>query len=82
MIKKSLTLQGHRTSVALEKEFWDVIEDAAQSANQSLPEFLARRDQERVSKRLLQGLASYLRVWALNHVAQSQTIASEHSQNS
>ena len=30
LAKRSLTLHGHRTSLALEPEFWEVLEEMAQ----------------------------------------------------
>jgi predicted DNA-binding ribbon-helix-helix protein len=34
--KKSVSLHGHKTSVALEKAFWKVLEEAAHTQNISL----------------------------------------------
>ena len=58
--KRSFTLSGHRTSVALEPEFWAVLEESAQSAG-SLAGLVARIDRERGE----QPLASALRLAAL-----------------
>jgi predicted DNA-binding ribbon-helix-helix protein len=59
--KRSFTLSGHRTSVALEGEFWAVLEAEAMQAGQSLAAFVARAD----SKRGERPLASALRLVAL-----------------
>ncbi len=59
--KRSFTLSGHRTSVALEPEFWAVLEGEAARAKQSLAGFVAQVD----SKRGPRPLASALRIHAL-----------------
>ncbi|MGJ8561950.1 MAG: ribbon-helix-helix domain-containing protein [Alphaproteobacteria bacterium] len=63
--KRSLTLHGHRTSVALETEFWHVVDQQAEALEMSLAGLLTRIDDERVSAKSSLGLAAYLRVWAL-----------------
>ena len=59
--KRSFSLCGHRTSVALEDEFWAVLEHCARAENASLAAFVARIDAERGT----QPLASALRLAAL-----------------
>jgi predicted DNA-binding ribbon-helix-helix protein len=59
--KRSFTLSGHRTSVALEPEFWAVLEEAARAEGASLAGYVARVDSERG----LRPLASALRLAAL-----------------
>jgi predicted DNA-binding ribbon-helix-helix protein len=59
--KRSFTLSGHRTSVALENEFWAVLEAEAARTGQSLAAFVARAD----AKRAERPLASALRLVAL-----------------
>jgi predicted DNA-binding ribbon-helix-helix protein len=66
--KRSLSLHGHRTSIALEPEFWAVIENEAQKKEQSIAGLLAKLDDQRVSEKSRSGLASYLRVWAIKQV--------------
>jgi len=66
--KRSLSLHGHRTSIALEPEFWAIIEEEAQKRKQSLAGLLAEIDDRRVLEKSRSGLASYLRVWALKQV--------------
>ena len=57
--KKSFSLSGHRTSVALEAEFWAVLEDAAQGS--SLASLVGQIDAQRGTR----PLASALRLHAL-----------------
>ena len=59
--KKSFSLSGHRTSVALESEFWSVIDAEAAKAKQSLAAFVADVDKARGTR----PLASALRLTAL-----------------
>ena len=62
LIKRSLSLAGHRTSVALEPEFWAALEAAARAEGVSLAALAARVDAARDPAR---PLASALRVHAL-----------------
>ncbi|MBI1393093.1 MAG: aryl-sulfate sulfotransferase [Alphaproteobacteria bacterium] len=65
MIKKSIAIAGHRTSIALEAEFWRAIEELAAREGLTLAAFVARLDEARVKDGPTSGLASYLRVAAL-----------------
>jgi predicted DNA-binding ribbon-helix-helix protein len=60
--KRSFSLSGHRTSVALEVEFWAIIESEAARAKQSLAGFVADIDKSRGTR----PLASALRLTALD----------------
>lgn len=60
--KRSLLLAGHATSVALEPEFWSVLEDMAKARNLSLAGLIAALDAERGRR----PLASACRVAALS----------------
>jgi predicted DNA-binding ribbon-helix-helix protein len=60
--KRSLLLAGHATSVALEPEFWAVLEVMAGARNLSLAGLIATLDAERGRR----PLASACRVAALN----------------
>jgi predicted DNA-binding ribbon-helix-helix protein len=61
--KRSLSLAGHRTSVALEPEFWAVLEQAA--APGSLAALVALQDAARAETG--EPLASQLRLFALRY---------------
>lgn len=62
LIKRSFSLTGHRTSVALEEEFWDALRDVAAARGQTLSALVAEVDAARAPGR---PLASALRVVAL-----------------
>jgi predicted DNA-binding ribbon-helix-helix protein len=61
LIKRSLSLDGHATSVALEAAFWAVIDDYARRQNRSLASVVGEIDAARGQT----SLASALRVWTL-----------------
>jgi len=71
MIKRSLSIHGHRTSLALEAEFWDVIDTAVADSGKSFARFIRDLDDIRTANGTEQNLASYLRVWVLK-TAQNQ----------
>jgi len=60
--KRSILLSGHATSVALEPEFWAVIDEMAQIRGQSLAALIADLDAGRAGR----PLASACRVAALD----------------
>jgi len=62
LVKRSFALAGHRTSVALEAEFWEALETAAAARGTTLARLVAQVDQDRGSER---PLASSLRIFAL-----------------
>jgi predicted DNA-binding ribbon-helix-helix protein len=62
LIKRSFSLAGHRTSVALEQEFWTALMHIAASRQQTLTALVAATDAQRDPVR---PLASALRVLAL-----------------
>ena len=59
--KRSFSLAGHRTSVALEPEFWAVIYAAALAQGKALAALVAQIDASRGQR----PLASALRLYAL-----------------
>lgn len=69
MKKRSVTLGGHRTSILLEPQFWDAIERAARLRGVSLARLIAGIDADRVKDESAEGLASALRVFALQEAS-------------
>jgi predicted DNA-binding ribbon-helix-helix protein len=63
--KRSFSLSGHRTSVALEAEFWAVIDTEAQKSGKSLAGYVQNIDAMRGAR----PLASALRLAALEAAA-------------
>lgn len=66
--KRSMRIAGHRTSLALEQEFWEALERIARARAQSLPMLIASVDEGR-SKTDDDGssLASAVRVFVLQN---------------
>jgi predicted DNA-binding ribbon-helix-helix protein len=62
LIKRSFSLVDHRTSVALEQEFWAALTHIAASRQQTVTALVAEADAQRPEGR---PLASALRVFAL-----------------
>jgi predicted DNA-binding ribbon-helix-helix protein len=62
--KRSLSLAGHRTSVALEPEFWSVLEAMAEARAAGLAAVVADIDAARANR----PLASACRLAALAHL--------------
>ena len=60
LIKKSITIKRHRTSLSLEKEFWDALKIIAKIKNCSLEKLITKIDFERKTS-----LASSIRVYLL-----------------
>ena len=68
LVKRSFSLAGHRTSVALEPVFWEVLEGVAKGSGASLLGLVAGVDAGRVAG---ESLASALRVRALEGVREA-----------
>lgn len=63
-VKHSLTLNGHRTSVSLEPEFWAAFRQIAREESKPINALAAEIDANRGFER---GLASAIRVYVLRH---------------
>jgi predicted DNA-binding ribbon-helix-helix protein len=59
--KRSLTIAGHRTSVALEREFWTLLDEMAAERGTTIASLIAELDQTREGP----NLSSALRVAVL-----------------
>lgn len=64
LLKRSLLLAGHATSVALEPEFWAVLDEMAAAGGDSLAGLVTRLDEGRGAR----SLASACRLAALAHL--------------
>jgi len=62
-IKRSVNIDGHRTSVSLEDEFWDGLREIARHQNLTASALVATI----ASGRNRKNLSSELRVFVLNH---------------
>jgi len=64
-IKRSLTLNGHRTSVSLEAEFWDAFRDIAERRRVAFNALAAEIDEGRDMQI---GLATAIRLFVLSEL--------------
>ena len=62
VIKRSLTIAGHRTSVSLEPAFWEALKDIARRRDASVNALVAEIDAARTGN-----LSSAVRVFVLGH---------------
>ena len=65
MQKRSVSIAKHRTSVSLEEEFWDILDNITIENNTTIPKLL-----EIIEKKSdKQNLSSAIRVFCLNHLS-------------
>ena len=64
--KRSVSLAGHSTSIALEREFWDALEAMAGAQGLSLTVLIARIDRGRGGHPLASALRLATLRWALD----------------
>ena len=58
-LKRSLTIAGHRTSLSLEPEFWQALQECARTEKKTLAGIVGELDRTRGSR----NLSSAIRVW-------------------
>ena len=63
VVKRSVAIDGHKTSVSLEDAFWKGLKEIADNRNQSLSEVVLTIDTDR----RLGNLSSAIRVFVLHH---------------
>ena len=63
ILKKSVRINNHRTSISIEKEFWLEVVGASKKLNISLNKLITIIDEKRVSNNI--GLSSATRLWIL-----------------
>jgi predicted DNA-binding ribbon-helix-helix protein len=63
IVKRSIVILGHKTSVSLEDQFWIALKLLAQTRRQTLSEFVAAIDLEREAG----NLSSQIRLAILQH---------------
>jgi predicted DNA-binding ribbon-helix-helix protein len=69
MTKRSLTIQGHRTSIALEPVFWEALRRASAARSISMAALVADIDTARGT-----GLSSAIRVWLMEQALAGQLV--------
>ena len=58
-LKRSLTIAGHRTSLSLEPEFWQALQDTASLEKKTVASIVGEVDRTRGPR----NLSSAIRVW-------------------
>jgi len=62
-VKRSIAIEGHKTSISLEPLFWVMLKAAAEDADMPVSRLVAKIDAERIQSATPPGLASAIRVW-------------------
>ena len=68
-VKRSVQIEGHKTSISLEPIFWDMLRDAAATQGIAINALVAKIDEERIKSDTPPGLASAIRVWLVSSAA-------------
>ena len=63
IIKRSIRIGNHRTSISIENEFWIELENEAKIQKLSMSKLILKIDNERPKD--YNNLSSYIRVWIL-----------------
>ena len=71
MKKRSVSIAGHRTSISLEEEFWDLLKRSAARQGRSLASLIAQIDRDRLGKAPTRNLSSALRLFILQELQDS-----------
>jgi len=64
VVKRSIVLAGHKTSISLEEAFWNGLKDIAMRRRQTLSDLVGSIDAERKHGN---NLSSAVRLFVLNH---------------
>lgn len=63
VVKRSVVVNGHKTSVSLENEFWDALRQVAKQSNVSVARLLVEIERSRTTI----NLSSAIRIFLLNY---------------
>lgn len=77
VVKRSIVIAGHKTSVSLEDDFWNALKEIKRSNNMTLSGLVADID----VRRLHANLSSAIKIFVLHHF-RSQTHQGVHPQTS
>lgn len=76
MKKRSISIDGHRTSISLEDDFWDALQEIAQARGLSIQALIAHIEQERTAGGTdlpSENLSGAVRVMILRYYRQDST---------
>jgi predicted DNA-binding ribbon-helix-helix protein len=63
VVKRSIVVEGHKTSVSLEDEFWNALKEIASERRETLSEVVSHIDGDRTHG----NLSSSIRLFVLQH---------------
>ena len=75
VVKRSIVIDGHKTSVSLEDAFWSDLKQIALSQQATLSELVAKIDETRQQS----NLSSAIRLFVLEQVRTRGTNGSQHT---
>lgn len=64
IVKHSVTIAGHATSVSIEKPFWDLLKESAEKQNKSINQLISEIDEARSVN-----LSSAIRLYVLESLS-------------
>ncbi len=67
--KHSIEIAGHKTSISLEPQFWEILRTAAALERVPVNALVGRIDAERIASPTPPGLASAIRLWLVGWLA-------------
>ena len=83
MIKRSVSIQGHRTSISMEAPFWDCLSQIARERQLSVSALIAEIDASRTAALTAGqdqgGLSGTIRVFILNWALSRRTHPDPHN---
>lgn len=71
VVKRSIVVEGHKTSVSLEDEFWNALKEIAAERRETLSELVGHIDKDRTQG----NLSSSIRLFVLDHYRAKSAIA-------
>lgn len=79
VIKRSIVLDGHKTSVSLENEFWDALREIAVRENTALSTLVGKIDHERNSCNLSSAIRVYVFAYYRARAGKAEPLQGRHS---
>jgi predicted DNA-binding ribbon-helix-helix protein len=72
VIKRSIVIAGHKTSVSIEDAFWTALKEIAQTRRQSVAELIGAIDGARQTGNRTGNLSSAVRVFVLDYYRRAE----------
>jgi predicted DNA-binding ribbon-helix-helix protein len=67
LLKRSVVIDGRKTSVSIEDDFWDNLKEIAHQQHKTVSELVAGIDAERKAERKADNLSSAIRLFVLEY---------------